>query len=60
MIQVIILDTDNKMMIFSRSDGQAYNKTAKYLEELKQSALNKDIKYINASFAELKDLFSDL
>lgn len=60
MIQVIILDTDNKMMIFSRSDEQAYNKTAKYFEELKQSISNKDIKYINASFAELKDLFSDL
>ena len=60
MIQVIVLDTDDKKIYLSRSDEQSYNTPVKYFKELKQLALNKDIKYIDMSFTKLKDLFSNL
>lgn len=60
MIQVIILDTDNKMIAFSRSDEKEYTQAKEYFSELYKTKTDRNMEYKAISFKELKKILSDL
>lgn len=59
MIQIMLLDTDNHVLVFSRSDGKKYKRAREYMKEIKKHIDNNNVKYYSIPFIELKDIIQE-
>lgn len=60
MIQIIILDTDDNLLIFSRSDDKKYKRVREYMKEIKRHVDNNNMKYCSIPFKELTNIIRDI
>lgn len=59
MIQIMILDTDDNLLIFSRSDNKKYKLVREYMQEFKEYVDNNNVKYYSIPFIKLKDIIQE-
>lgn len=59
MIQIMILNTDDNLLIFSRSDNKKYKLVREYMQEFKEYVDNNNVKYYSIPFIELKDIIQE-
>lgn len=59
MIQIMLLDTDNHVLVFSRSDDKKYKRAREYMQEFKEYVDNNNVKYYSIPFIELKDIIQE-
>ena len=59
MIQIMLLDTDDNLLIFSRSDNKEYKRVREYMQEFKEYVDNNNVKYYSIPFIELKDIIQE-
>lgn len=55
----MILDTDDNLLIFSRSDNKKYKLVREYMQEFKEYVDNNNVKYYSIPFIELKDIIQE-
>lgn len=59
MIQIMLLDTDDNLLIFSRSDNKEYKRVREYMQEFKGYIKNNNVRYYSTPFKKLIDVIKE-
>ena len=55
----MLLDTDDNLLIFSRSDNKEYKRVREYMQEFKGYIKNNNVSYYSTPFEKLIDVIKE-